>query len=79
MTDPLSEAAKQLFDAGIRYLPCVLTFDGDFLTLLTSMNIPDAAAIKLQAELPEIGFDAKAYIAERTARIKAAEKPKRPH
>ena len=78
MTDPLSDAAKQLFDAGVRYLPYVLTFDADFLALVTSLNIPDAASIKLQAELPEIGFDAKAYIAERTARIKAAEKPKRP-
>jgi hypothetical protein len=77
MTDPLSDAAKQLFDSGIRYLPYVLSVDEGFFATVTSLNIPDAAAIKLQAELPGLGFDAKAYIAERTARMKAAEKPKR--
>lgn len=77
MTDPLSDAAKQLFNSGIRYLPYVLTVDGGFVSTITALNIPDAAAIKLQAELPGIGFDAKAYIADRNARTKAAEKTKR--
>lgn len=77
MTDPLSDAAKQLFDSGIRYLPYVLSVDEGFLSTVTSLNIPDAAAIKMQSELPGIGFDAKAYIVERNARTKAAEKPKR--
>jgi hypothetical protein len=77
MTEPLSDSAKQLFESGVRYLPYVLNVDVDFLSMVTSLNIPDAAAIKLQTELPNIGFDAKAYIAERNARNKAAEKGKR--
>ena len=77
MTEPMSDAAKQLFESGVRYLPYVLAVDPGFLGKVTSINLPDAAAIKLQTELPGIGFDAKAYIAERGARMKAAEKPKR--
>jgi len=77
MTDPLSDAAKQLFESCVRYLPYVLSVDPEFLATVTATNLPDAAAIKLQTELPGIGFDAKAYIADRNARIKAQEKPKR--
>jgi hypothetical protein len=77
MTDPLSDAAKQLFESCVRYLPYVLAADPEFLATVTSINLPDAAAIKLQTDMPGIGFDAKAYIVERNARIKALEKPKR--
>ena len=77
MTDPLSDAGKQLFDSFLRYLPYVLSVEPDFLSTVTSTNFPNAAALKLQAELPGIGFDQNAYVAERNARIKALEKPKR--
>lgn len=77
LTEPLSDTSKQFFEAGARYLPYVLLADPAFLNVVTDLSIPDAAALKLQADLPGIGFDAKAYIVARNERIKAAEDAKK--
>jgi hypothetical protein len=77
LTDPLTDSAKQFFESAGRCLPYVLLVDPDFLGAVREMALPDAAALKLQSDLPGIGFDAKAYILERNARIKAAEDAKK--
>jgi hypothetical protein len=72
-TSPLTDGAKQFFESGIRYLPYVLAVDEGFFATVTAFDLPDGAALKLQNDLPTIGFDAKAYMAERVARAKPME------
>jgi len=65
---------KTLFDAGMLYLPAVLSREPEFLGRITALELPDDVALALGGRFPT--FDAKGYLTARAEARRLDEKLK---